>query len=227
LFNHANMQRTKRSRNWQRKPSKQANAVTVREWPPRAALTKEVYAFDIGTTLTTSGTWQIQNGYCAIPSSAGSVDRQGLRITPLQMEFDVYVKGVQLGGFGALAADHFVRVVIFQARYAAPINTDVFTTGNNMTSPYNMSHVGQSKDDANIKILWDEYVPVWIQSQCSHLRRVRIPTSDLLVKHFRFADFTATDPLNGGIYVAFITDQTIAGKYATIIVQSRLMYTDA
>jgi hypothetical protein len=210
-----------------RSSKKQARRYTFTEGPSRTLRDVEVYALSVGTTLTPSGTWQIQNGLTAIPSSAGQVDRQGLRVTPHSMQFMVTLHGNPAGQLSSASPDHFMRFVIFQSRYASPIAADLFDSTSSIHSFFNISHVGQGRADANIAVLHDEWVPVHVLANSASHRNIEIPASAMMVKQFRFADFTTIDPLNGGIYFAFITENTVAAKYGTITLASRLNYTDA
>jgi hypothetical protein len=222
------LQSSRKHANRRSRTSQKQRAMGVaRSGPSRVPRSLEVYAFDVGVTLIPTGSWQVQNGFCAIPSTAGVVDRQGLRVTPVAMDFLIQYRGDVLGNVGANVNDYFYRCIIFQARYASPINSDLMANTASIVSFYNISHTGQSASDANIKVLYDEFIPVHVLADSSHHRTVAISSSDLLVKDFRFVDFTAIDPLNGGIYLAFISDNTVATHYGKIVVQSRLLYTDA
>jgi len=197
------------------------------EWPAPSIRNMEIYAFDVTNTVATTTTWSVQNGLIAVPSTAGVQDRQGLRINPVMLDIRLRVDGSTTGLYAANTPDHFVRVVVFQSRYAAPIGLDVFAS-NNILSPYNMSHIGQSREDANIKVLDDRMVHIRPLMQVSTAYQVQIPNSQLLVKALRFGDYTATDPVNGSIYIAYITNCTsAAGTRPNFSYVSHLLYTDA
>ncbi len=204
------------------------NALQKREWPRPSIRNMEVYAFDVVNTMTTGTSWVVQNGLIAVPSTAGVQDRQGLRISPVALEINFFVRGKTTGSYSANTPDHGVRIVVFQSRYAAPVGTDVFAYSANILSPYNLAHVGQSREDANIMILDDRVVPVAPLYKLSHYYNVTIDASTLLVKAMRFADYTASDPINGSIYIAYITDCTSGGvTVPTVSYVSHLLYTDA
>ncbi len=213
-----------RKRNAQRKRS---NQLMLREWPPNSPSGKELYYFDVASTITPSAAWTVYNGLCAIPSTAGVPDRQGLRVTPIAFEAHLMVRGDLNSGYSTGNFDCSVRVIFFQARYAAPIAADLLVSSSLINSPYNMAHIGQGAADATIKVLYDETFVIARAAQISYSAQIRVSVPDLLVKHMRFADYTATDPVNGGIYLAVFTDNTIPSRYGTVHAYTRLLYNDA
>ncbi len=206
---------------------KRTNQLTLREWPPSSPSGKELYYFDVTQALAPSAAWTVYNNFCAIPSTAGVPDRQGLRVTPIAYEADIQVRGDNGSGVSTSNFDASIRIIVFQARYAAPIASDLLVSTSAINSPYNMAHIGQSAADATIKVLYDENLPVCKAARITYNLRLRIPAADLMVKHMRFADYTASDPVNGGIYYAIFTDNTLPAKFGTISVYSRILYNDA
>ncbi len=208
-------------------PRKRSNKLTLREWPPNSSPGKELYYFDTNNGVTPSASWTVYNGLCAIPSTAGVPDRQGLRVTPIAFEWNFVLGGDNGSGFGTASVDASVRIILFQTRYAAPIAADLLTSTTLITAPYNMAHIGQSQADATIKVLYDHTFAISKAAQSTYPVAVTIPASDLMVKHMRFADYTASDPVNGGIYFALFTNNTLPAKFGSLYYHTRLLYNDA
>ncbi len=199
-------------------------------WPQAGPSYLEHYAFDTAFSNATTAAGVIQSGLAAIPSGAGAGTRQGLRVTPISLQARLSV----IGGdkiqslSDADVTNCRVRVLLIQSLYNTPAVGDVLGgPAINVLSPYNLSFVGQQKEDSQIKVLWDKTFVLNRNAFTSFHDVIDVPASAFLTKQLRYSGAATADPVHGAFYMICITDQTLVGESPLVTYYPRLLYTDA
>ena len=198
-------------------------------WPQAGPSYLEHYAFDSSFANTPSAAGVIQSGLAAIPSGAGAGTRQGLRVTPISLQARMSIIGsdkmqsVSDADFQSCR----VRVLLIQSLYNTPAVGDVLGGPSiNVLSPYNLSFVGQQKEDSQIKVLFDRTYNL-TKYQASAHDIIDVSSSNFLTKQLRFSGAATADPVHGAFYMITITDQTLAAEFPLVTYFPRVLYTDA
>ena len=199
-------------------------------WPKSGPSFLETYAFDTAFTNVTSAAGVVQGTLASIPSGSGAQARTGLRVTPVALQIRLSVSASKNSEvFGN--PDYEVcraRVILIQSLYNTPAIADVLGGAVlSVLSPYNISYVGQGKEDAQIKVLWDKTYSFTYGASLSSADLIDIPASQMLTKQLRYASAATAEPVHGAFYLISITDQSLAANMPIVVSQPRLLFHDA
>ena len=223
------MARNQLSRRERAQGTKRQNKKPQLMWPQAGPSYLEHYAFDTSFSNISSAAGVIQSGIAAIPSGAGAGTRQGLRVTPISLQARLSVLGSQK--MESISDSDFkscrVRVLLIQSLYNTPAVGDVLGGPSiNVLSPYNLSFVGQQKEDSQIKVLYDRTFNL-VQAISSAHDIIDVPSSSFLTRQLRYSGSSTADPVHGAFYMITITDQTLLAEFPVVTYFPRLLYTDA
>jgi len=197
---------------------------------PQARHPLEVQSYDTAITGNLpAGPWVISN-FSDMAAGAALNERKGLRIVPLELRLKYSLSSDSTaGGPAGGGTDYAVRMIVFQTLYPNPIYTEVLSSvgGWSVLSPYNLSHVGQSRADANLRVLYDNTIHIKPIIATGAYGEIILTPKDFLCDYMRFQDDTALDPVKGGLHLLIVNDQSVALSSPGLSLTGRLLFTDA
>jgi len=200
------------------------------DWPAIGKGRFEIKTFDALLVGQATQAGLVMYGATMIPQGTDANQRDGDRITPVQLQ----VRGeVQMPNTATTQSS--CRLVIVSSRTPLPVGGEIpviFSPGfpsagqNIISDPYNLTAVGQNANESLVEILYDQGFSFSPNGTRQRYVDFSIPLRDLMLKSMRWDSNAAVDPVQGRIVFIFKSDNSSLLYSDTCALTTRLLFTD-